>query len=97
MTALDITAIVTRFRRAIIPDRIVSERAARAQRHQPRAARMGMAYTRWPVASNTAAAMAGAMAMMGVSPAPEVHRRKSHGNATCHNPGWKGQCRRHRQ
>ena len=39
-----------------------------------RVARMGMERTRLPVASNTALAMAGAMAMMGVSPAPAESR-----------------------
>ena len=40
----------------------------------PRVARMGMERTRFPVASNTALATAGATAMMGVSPAPAGSR-----------------------
>ena len=40
----------------------------------PSGARMGIEWTRFPVASNTAFAITGAMAMMGISPAPADSR-----------------------
>lgn len=58
-------------------ERLTNVKPPKDPRHRPpypRSARIGMERTRFPVASNTALAMAGAITMMGVSPAPAGSR-----------------------